>query len=244
MKNNIAILLHLYYCDLWEEFQDNFSKIPYSFSLYINLTEGNAENESTKEKILKLYPNAIIITSPNQGMDIGGRLRLLHKWITEGDDESFLIFLHSKKSLYSVGPEQGLYWRTKLLEIISLENCHKAINIFNEDGVNSIGMLAPFNYIVPTSLEGEAEGHQFNIDDVKNYCTEFNIRYDQEIEFVAGTMFWVKSSIYKSAFKNGIALQIANSLEDGYGNGRGRTHIMERVLGGIITAHEHKIQGI
>ena len=64
----IAIILHIYYVELWQIFAEKLKKLNTKFDLYITLTKGN---QDITDDILKSFPDAKIYTYINKGMDIG-----------------------------------------------------------------------------------------------------------------------------------------------------------------------------
>ena len=243
MNNKVAIFLHLYYTDLWEEFEDMFKALPDPFTLYVNLTEGNADNDLAKKKILKSYPDAYILISVNQGLDIGGRLRLMDLWIKNGGQEEYIVWLHGKKSIHSMGEHVGNVWRKQLTEIILPEKFNEALNLFENE--QDVGMIGSKLYVTSyTYWDHESAFYNLNRVNIDNYCSLLNINYEKDLVFISGTMFWIRSSIYKKTFQKVSPLDIANGLEYGYCSGVSKTHALERILGAIVGSHKHKVIGI
>jgi len=92
---SIAIFLHIFSPHTLDSLLERIGTFPFGFNLYVNLVEGHSDH--LRQAILDKHPSAAINVSPNQGMDPGGQLRTLHYWLTNGKDEEFLIFIHSKR---------------------------------------------------------------------------------------------------------------------------------------------------
>ncbi len=63
----IAIILHIYYTDLWGYFEEKLKSLNTPFDLYITLCD---EVEDISDEILNSFPNANIKRYKNKGKDI------------------------------------------------------------------------------------------------------------------------------------------------------------------------------
>lgn len=109
----IAIILHVYYTDLWDYFEKKLKNLETPFDLYITLCE---EVEDISNQILKSFPKATIHKYPNKGQDIGPFLLTFKK--LRGKDYDYLIKIHTKKSEnfdFKYQPEKGALWRDELV---------------------------------------------------------------------------------------------------------------------------------
>src|SRR5438309_11695321 len=104
-----AILIHIYYPHSWEKiFSYQLISIrKYVPVLLINLTKGS-HNNITIAQIKRDFPQAFIITTPNKGKDIGGKLALLDLYFKTGQQAEYLVFLHDKISPHAITGER---WR-------------------------------------------------------------------------------------------------------------------------------------
>lgn len=105
----IAIILHIYYTDLWRYFEEKLKSLETQFDLYITLCD---EVEDISNKILKSFPSANIKKYANKGQDIGPFLLTLKN--IRNKNYNYLIKLHTKKSNYK--PELGEKWRNELVD--------------------------------------------------------------------------------------------------------------------------------
>jgi len=226
--NDIVIFFHLYYFDLCDEMLDALKLIPFSFNLYVNLVENQYDLELVKNKILNVFLMAHIIVSPNQGMDIGGQLRNMKEWINNDGKEEYIIFIHTKKNLE---------WRKELLSIIDPSK----IPLIKSKYLNQkTGMIGVDKW----NLNDKNSKYGLPIDFCDYYCEKFNLNnmMNKTFGFIGGTMFWVRSSIYRDFFINNDPLEIVKELEP-YSNG-GKIHALERILGYIVLDHGFLIEGI
>ena len=119
MKN--AIVLHLYYQDLWPEFKEKILPIlSDSTHLYVSINE---ETEYTND--IKQYANEVFLVE-NRGMDFAPFVFVYNTLRMMG--YKHIVKLHGKKSLHSHGI--GDYWRTTLVNslINSIDHFNYIIN--------------------------------------------------------------------------------------------------------------------
>lgn len=225
-KVGVDILLHLYHPNLWNEFNDYFRSLPISFTLYVNLVRG--VSDWMYETISKSYPSAKIITSENRGKDIGGYLRLINMWLKETNTSNYLVLCHSKS-------QPG--WRRELLDSIFKKNTLRIISIFESNA--NIGMIGSANWYV--SYYGErvycGEGNFLS-----NYLERFKLKREH-LNFIAGTMFWARSEIFRKFFTDNDPMELLTDLEFGNSRHPSNTHAMERIFGAIVSKN-YKILGI
>ena len=79
----------------------------------------------------------------------------------------------------------------------------------------------------------------FNHDLMEYYCKKFELLEIKSTEFIAGTMFWVRSTIYEDFFSRFDPLAIRDQVLQNYEI----AHIMERIFGYIITNYGYSISG-
>ena len=221
----IAIFLHIYYERTWKDIRERLKKFPFPFNLYVNLVEGHSNkllNVITPE-----YPDAKIHISPNQGMDPGGQLRTLHFWLKEGQNEEYLIFIHSKNN-------DSL--RELMMSIITPDKARKAIEKFMDPNVGMIG-VEEWN-LYPPKMYSEP------IHFCDYYCNKLGLNNFEtnRFGFIGGTQFWVRSKIFKQVFENIDILNLVDELVP-YETG-GKTHALERIFGYIPLSQGYKIEGV
>lgn len=229
-----AIVLHLYYNDLWQEFKEKLTPILQrgDVDLYVTMTN---EDMWAKDEVEKLTPYVYIVE--NRGLDIGPFIYILDK-IKDKTYQS-IIKLHSKKSLHHGNPvEFGESWRNYLLEYLigSRETYDKNIDLinriplamvscpdylfdFNRDGIN-----IPHHYSV---IHETIERLQLKIEEtVKNN----SICFAKSGRFFAGTMFATSHQYFKDLFQNIDMLEFYKSLPEGYSR-NSSAHALERIFG-------------
>jgi hypothetical protein len=212
----ISVLCHLYHHHLWNEISTSISRIKTDKQVYVNLTNDKPYEQISKE-IKSKFPNAKISVSPNQGKDIGGNLRLIDKWMGDGSPGELLIVCHGKNR------DGG--WRKELFAPLF---SNYVPYLFKNN--TRLGMVGNKRWLYHRSQD-------VNSNFYNEYCKRFGFS-DTSMHFIAGTMFCVRSSIFKEFFSRFNAANIANELEHGDCREPSRTHSWERLYGGIIT-HSH-----
>jgi Lipopolysaccharide biosynthesis protein len=87
-----AVMLHLYYQDLWPEFFTLLKAIPNPYDIYISLSDGR---EDVSADIMRDFPNAMVIRYPNRGLTLP---LFAVAASSAGKQYDQLLFLHGKKS--------------------------------------------------------------------------------------------------------------------------------------------------
>jgi hypothetical protein len=242
VNKKIAVILHLYFQDLWEEFYSYLSNLNgYNFQLFISLVKGScSEGQMSwiKKEIIDKYPNAIILIVENKGLDIGGFLQCFKYIIQNGLNYDYILKIHSKKSLKSSAEAQGAQfgagWRKRLIDPLlgSPVNINTCLTIINR---NDIGIVSQLNNI------SNFIGHNTNELTILKSMLGVN----NGGQFIAGTMFWIKFSTVAHYLNNVIIIDnIYNMLENGYVTDQTSgtyTHSMERIFGYMATDLNQKI---
>lgn len=226
MSANIAIFLHLYHTHTWDDIYARLIAFPFHFNLYVNLVSGHSDDMA--RTITSRFPNAIINISPNQGMDPGGQLRTLDYWLKNGQNEEFLIFIHSKNN-------DSL--RELMMSIITPIKAKCILYRFTNN--TNIGMIGTEEWnIYPPRYYGDP------IHFCDYYCNKLGLNNfeTKKFGFIGGTQFWVRSSIYKELFQN-ISIPDLVAELPAYDTG-GMTHALERIFGYIVLSAGYKIEGI
>jgi len=221
----IAIFCHIFYSRTWTDIRERLRNFPFPFNLYINLVEGHSS--PLLNIIVAEFPSAKIQISPNQGMDPGGQLCTLNYWLKEGENEDFLIFIHSKN-------DDSL--RDLMMSIITPEKARKAMELFNDPQVGMVG-VQEWNLYPPKMYSAPIHFCDY-------YCEKLGLNNFEtnRFGFIGGTQFWVRSSIYRKVFQNAPILDIVGELPP-YETGS-KTHALERIFGYIVLSEGFKIEGV
>ena len=224
-KNKVAIVIHLYYQDLWFYFKEKLESLDYNYDLYVTLNESSTVGQTEWLKIKIESFGAKVYILPNKGLDIGPFLYVMNLLFKKDKKYDYLIKLHSKKSIHN---NIGDSWRNSLVD--SLIGSDKILkdNVLKMNKDNKIGMLGSKEWI---------------LNDNQNYDNKYVQYYKNKLSissranrFVGGTMFMVDFSILENYFENK-TMSIYDELEEGYFQDHmkpKKTHSLERILGFIV----------
>ena len=240
----IAVLMHIYYDSLIPEMLKYLDMLEYDFDLYVSFAS-NAYPHKTKtvsnniELLKTKYPDAMVFVVENRGKDIGGKMLMMKHIIEEGIDYDYAIFAHDKQSNHMKHRGNANQWRTELLDAIFLPaNVNKILNAFQSNlKIGMCGARVRDGYINSKAISVNLRNYPLI---QKTYTQHFGT-LSATSAFIGGTMFWVKWSIYRSAFNKSNINEIYKQLETGNVMEPSITHAMERIFGIIVTSNGHKI---
>lgn len=194
-NNQIAVILHLYYTDMWPYFRDRLRQLDgQGFDLYVSVAYGK---ESVAEEIKKTYPEVCVYGTPNHGRDVLPFLQTLQA--ISNKKYAYVLKLHSKKSKHR---DDGNAWFTSIIEhLIPSEKIgmESLMDVLQKDDTGVIGpageyMTLPVNY----------EGNKFHVRRLLGKLTSHKTvekvdanRFDYG--FFAGTMFWARRDAIEPA---------------------------------------------
>jgi lipopolysaccharide biosynthesis protein len=108
-RGRIAVVLHLYYADLWNEMRQAIQHISEPFDLFVSLVRGMSEQHQTQVK--EAFPNAYVFEFENRGRDIGPFLAFLESGVLFRYE--LVCKLHTKLSAHR---QDGDTWRRALID--------------------------------------------------------------------------------------------------------------------------------
>ena len=155
-------------------------------TLFINTI--NTIKEEEIEYIKKKYPYAKNIITNNFGFDIGSFFTILNICKHNNYDFDYVIKIHTKTSDVEreklINPLLGSINRIKII-----------LDILNNDNIGLIGSSSTifYNY---DKLSIHNENHLKYL--LKKYKISKN--YNETIQFIGGTMFWIKYDVLKKMF--------------------------------------------
>ena len=230
-KNSTAVILHLFYTELFDEIRTNLDSLGEKFDLYVSVPE---EKASFVETVKHYYPDAYILVVENRGRDLAPFLLFL-KIILPLEYE-FLLKIHTKETVHR---PDGVSWRKDVFsKLLGSENQVKKIKtIFSINP--SIGLLGPKDHVLDSRYYMGC-----NQDKVQSLL--FKAGYPQflpeSFSFVASTMFWAKPDVFKPLLDMEIETESFESEPlpvDG-----GLPHALERFLGLLVEIQGREIKSI
>jgi len=227
-KSEIAVVLHLFYVDLWPEIAEQLSSIPEPFDLFVSLPE---EQENFRTEIQGNFPNAHIYIAPNRGRDIAPFLEIFQ--IISPFNYQFLCKLHSKKSTHlSAGENRRQYLFSELLG--SEQRVNEILRLMRQNA--KIGMVVPKGFL----LSGVDIDTFTNRKNLETLASLLNIPlHDYYFEYPAGSMFWCRPSCLEKLAGSGIQTadfppergQLNNTL----------AHAVERIFGLLVIDNDRQL---
>lgn len=229
----IAVCLHLYHLDMWENITNYLNNIPYPYQLHVNMV---SKNQNVINKIKSYKKDAFITVSPNRGMDIGG---FLYSYKNVSSDVDLVLKLHTKKglgdeknpsnSMKKFGLEEakriGDRWFLNLMNGV-LKNKNQVENIVNEFKNNKKCGMVGFRLY---------ENFDKNLLEMKKIFSFFNIKnLPKNSKFIGGTMFWADNKLMKKYLTNENIEIVLKHLPTGYVREPSPNHAMERIFGCLV----------
>ncbi len=238
-----ALFIHIYNQDSWEKiFKERLKEIQeFSPLILINLCLAHPGNAELISSIRNDFPEAFIITTTNKGRDIGGKLALTDFFMKAELQSDHIIFLHDKQSHHWFA---GELWRQKLFEIIEPGKIKTILETYRNDP--KTGIIGAREFIRDEYDKKTNEFKTINNIKIKKLISTYDLQLTDH-HFVAGAMFWVRSSIIKKFFSIHSALSCREMLEEGNFTDQYEgtyTHSWERIFCFLANDQGYTINGI
>lgn len=186
---SLAVVCHMYYPDLAEEFAGYFSNILFPFDLYI--TTDTAEKKAVIDAFFSDWTKGKVDVriAQNRGRDIAPKLISCRDVY---DHYEYILHVHTKKSPHR-GHENG--WRSFLLD--TLIGTPKTVDsVFEAFRTNPrLGMIAPQHLEDIRPYVGW--GWNFEIAKQFGHRLGISLSLDGAVDFPSGSMFWARSAALK-----------------------------------------------
>ncbi|OUS34832.1 glycosyl transferase family 1 [Rhodobacterales bacterium 56_14_T64] len=219
-----AIVAHLYYHELWEEFANTLQAQDFKFDLFVTLTYKGEETDQLVARIRAKWPQALVTTMPNRGRDIFPFVHLVNSGLLQGYQA--VCKIHSKKSPHR---QDGDHWRQHLISGILLGTETEALlQRFCNDPEAGIWVADGQHYNDP-----QWWGSNFDRVQELMQTIEVSVR-KKRLSFPAGSMYWLKPQLLD--LLRGLQLTV-----DSFDPEKGQTdgtlaHCLERGLGMMVDA--------
>jgi lipopolysaccharide biosynthesis protein len=238
-----ALLVHIYYQDSWEKIFKQQMKNLQQFApvILINLCNTTSGNRETITSIKKDFPGALVITTPNKGKDIGGKLALVDLYINTGQQTDYIIFLHDKVSPHSITGER---WRNKLFSIIEPDRIKSIIREFESN--SKLGIVGARNFLKNEFDEREKTMETRNSEKIQELVRRYRLVITDHT-FIVGMMFWARTAIIKEFFSKNLPLNCREQLEEADSTDQHEgtyTHSWERIFCWLANDQHYTLKGI
>ena len=230
-RNSVAVILHLYYPDLWDEMRSYLSHLHMPFDLHVTIP---SDASVTDEAIRSAIPNAHIYRCENRGRDI---LPFLTVFSTiSGHGYKYICKIHTKRSAYFC---QGDAWRRDMLDKLlgSAQTIERIRTAMDEHP--DWGLVAPAGHVLPLMPGSQYWGHDAGL--VHKLASRLPSPVDLdhlEFLFVAGSMFWFRPDALTPILAT---VQPAEfEAEEGQQDGT-LAHAFERFFGLVATCGGYRV---
>jgi lipopolysaccharide biosynthesis protein len=240
--NKISVLCHLYYQESIYYFLTRIIALKSPQTQFIfNLSRSLYHNSFFREMLAKYFPVAIVIYTPNQGRDIGGKLAAYDVLMRTGIQTDYTLIIHDKLSSHTA---TGIEWRNKLFKIINHGELPKIFKRFQLN--KETGVICTEEFI---QNEFDARKKRFTCTSNENllkYINKYNLK-TSDYNFTAGTIFWIRTEILRQFFSKHSPLSVRKEFEKGnsldFDKGT-NIHAWERLFSFIAHSQGFKTVGI
>jgi len=228
-RHRIAVVLHIFFYELWPEIRDRLANMPEEFDLFCTVVPRD-NLEALTADILNAYPHAHIIPFPNHGRDLFPLTHLVNSGVLFHYDA--ICKIHTKKSLHR---EDGDFWREHLIGSIlpSKEKTASLLDTFLRD--RHLGFVVADGQIFEADKWWGS-----NRERVRGELLRVGINTDKHgLRFAGGSIYWVKPAVLRLLHA---MYYDANSFELESGQFDGTlAHCVERMLGLFAASSRLKI---
>jgi lipopolysaccharide biosynthesis protein len=240
--NKISVLCHLYYPGSIYYFMTRLFTLKSPQTQFIfNLSTSLYHNSFVLEMLEKFFPGAIILYTPNQGRDIGGKVAAFEAFMRSGIESDYTLIIHDKLSPHT---PTGVEWRNKLLRIINPTVLEKIFRKFSRN--NKAGIITTSDFI---ENEYDTDRNIFTCtssDNLFYFINKYKLHVT-DYKFAAGTIFWIRTSILRHFFSTNSPLSVRKEFEKGnsldFDKGT-NIHAWERLFSFITHSQGFKTIGI
>ena len=224
--HRIAIIIHLYYPDIWKEIDGYLSQINTGYDLFVTVPPHIIDTELFP--LFESQPHIHLYMTENRGRDVLPFLQIMK--LINLDSYDYICKIHSKKTESSA---LGQVWR-KLLYYDLIGSSKIVLDIVKTfDTTPKVGMITGKNTIL------DSQRYTYgNDDNIKHLAKLTGMIYNEYYFFPAGTMFWTRTEIIAPIVKLFNEDKLQFEEEAGQADNT-LAHAIERFFG-IITQVQDK----
>lgn len=238
----LLVLAHIYFPDNWKYLFDRLQNLKqYSCTFIFNVVNSRYDKQEVVRQIGIYFPEAIIIEAPNHGRDIGGKLAAIEVVLKLKIKSDLTLIIHDKQSAHT---PTGIAWRNELFQIIEKNKLPAILSKFRNH--SDIGLIGSKNFLVD---EYDYPSQRFNspLDELlRKKIKEMDLNVS-DFRFIAGNIFWIRSSLIEQFFLKYPPLVVRSTLEHGnvldFNKGT-HIHSWERIFSWLPNMYQLKISGI
>ena len=240
--DKIGIICHIYYQESVYYFLTRIIALKSPETHFVfNLSKSLYHNGFFREMLVKFFPDAIVIYTPSQGRDIGGKLAAFDVLMKTGIQTDYTLVIHDKLSPHTAA---GIEWRNRLFKIINPEQLDEIFRTFRQN--REIGVICAKEQIQNEYDPDKKEFTCTSNQNLLNYIRKYDLK-TSDYSFTAGTIFWIRTEILYDFFSNHSPLSVRKDFEAGnsldFDKGT-NIHAWERLFSFIAHSQGFKTAGI
>lgn len=191
LKHKVAMHIHAYYDDVFEDILNRLSQIRIKhLTLFVTVPKEKTEQVN---KLLQASDfNYFVATCNNRGRDILPFIKIAKVILAQGYE--YIIKIHTKKSLHR---DDGDQWREGIYsEMLSDDFIISAIHTMETS--KDVGIVSPNGQIVPMN---DYWGTNFKLVNTLAQKTGVDSTIFTDLNFVAGNMFAIRKDVVQGLIK-------------------------------------------
>jgi len=186
----IAVVVHLYYPDLWPDLADTIANLPEPFDLYVSCPFRLLP--AIRQQVAARFPNAAVFGVQNLGRDVLPFLLWLRA--VGANAYVYVLKLHGKKSVHFMDADKmpfggGDAWRRDAFSGLVGDRQHAQRMLAALDAAPAVGLVAPAG-----QLHDQVTWRCATTDLVVTLLARLGLDCEVRGSFPAGTMFWARMS--------------------------------------------------
>lgn len=228
----LAVVLHLYYPDLWPAISRRLKHIDTPFDLFVSVRQGY--EGTSLSRINDFHKTTSVVPVPNRGRDVLPFL-FMTRMLNEHRQYDYVLKLHSKKSPHRVDGDE---WLSSLLDELIPEDISNILDVLKK---STTGVVGPASHVVSLSRYMGANRERIH-EIIRSIASEDVsakiVGSPSKYPFFGGTMFWCRMDYLSTLLKSGLTPADFDS-ESGQVDGT-TAHAIERILGKILHEVAHR----
>jgi lipopolysaccharide biosynthesis protein len=237
-----SVICHFFYPEISKNLLQGLTQIDDSETIFFVNIQGNSpEHETLLNDVREKLHNVKILRTPDKGRDIGAKLLLIDLLLELKTGSLYTLIIHDKKSSH-LG--NASFWREELFKIITPFYFRNVIEILEEKP--EIGIVAATKFIQNEYLKNSDSFMCNSSQKIKELMNKYQVK-TTSYDFVAGNIFWIRTSLLQSFFENRSIIEIRQQLETG--NAMDFTkgtyiHAWERIMSWVASSQGYQLYGI
>ncbi len=228
----LAIVVHLYYPDLWETIKSRLMRIDENFDLFVSVRPEDKNIDIGKINDHHKKTNLFVL--PNRGRDVLPFL-VCAREIQKHAHYKYILKLHSKKSKHR---NDGNEWLNSLLDELIPAKVNNITTVLRKKNTGAVGAKSHV-----ASLSRYMGGNRRDVAVVMSYFTDDSnildvLNNQDKYPFFAGTMFWCRVDFLDPILNSKVSPGDFHS-EAGQVDST-TAHALERVFGKILHEYTNK----